>query len=427
VERGGNATIAILLEAEPGPVFRFGQIQVQGSGSVTGKTFLRRLGLKQGQPYHGQAFDAALGRLWETSAFEDIDPVFEPRADGTLDVMFKIEEAPAKQISTTIGYGQWDQGFVSLNYSDRNFLGSLNRFSLDGFLSTKSYGLVATLSDPWLFFSGVTGTSRASYTRRETPAYKSTVYGGALLLEKTSTLRNQTGWSAGLEWRDTSDSTVFADDQLDGAPVDYRLGAVSFSQTFDRRNDPLMPMKGFFLSWDGLLASEVLLGDVSFARLRGQATYYLPLQKIQTGRIFVPFFVVNHRAGIIAPFAGTKNVPVQERFFLGGPNSIRSFQLDGMAPRDSEGQPGGGLLSLLVNAELQIPVFRALYLVGFVDVGNLAPTSGTFAWDDTRVAGGLGARFYTPLGAVRLDYGYNLIRGEGDPTGAWQFGFGFTF
>jgi outer membrane protein insertion porin family len=98
-----------------------------------------------------------------------------------------------------------------------------------------------------------------------------------------------------------------------------------------------------------------------------------------------------------------------------------------MAPRDSEGAPGGGLFFLLANAELQIPVFRALYLVGFLDAGNLATSLEEFQWEDTRVAAGLGARLYTPLGAVRMDYGYNLIRGEGDPIGAWQFGFGFTF
>ncbi len=56
-----------------------------------------------------------------------------------------------------------------------------------------------------------------------------------------------------------------------------------------------------------------------------------------------------------------------------------------------------------------------------------ATTVEDFDWDDTRIGVGLGGRFYTPLGALRVDYGYNLIRGQGDPAGAWQFGFGFTF
>jgi outer membrane protein assembly factor BamA len=65
--------------------------------------------------------------------------------------------------------------------------------------------------------------------------------------------------------------------------------------------------------------------------------------------------------------------------------------------------------------------------VAFVDLGNLAPTWQDAEIEQTRIAPGLGLRFYTPIGAVFVDYGYNLIRLDGDPVGAVQFGFGFTF
>jgi outer membrane protein insertion porin family len=106
---------------------------------------------------------------------------------------------------------------------------------------------------------------------------------------------------------------------------------------------------------------------------------------------------------------------------------VRSFQLDGMAPRDEDGDPIGGQLYWQLNLEAQIPVFGPFYAVGFVDFGNLAPEWREAAISETRVAPGLGMRLYTPIGAVYVDYGYNLVRKDGDPVGAVQFGFGFTF
>jgi len=144
-------------------------------------------------------------------------------------------------------------------------------------------------------------------------------------------------------------------------------------------------------------------------------------------RPYVPFLVFNHRAGWIAPYGKTGTLPVPERFFLGGPDSIRSFQFDGMPPRDVDGDPIGGELFWQTNLEAQVPVSGPLYIVAFCDAGNLAISPEGYTWENTRIGLGLGARIYTPVGAVSLDYGYNLIRRDGDPIGAVQFGFGFNF
>lgn len=422
---GGNADL--LLDAAPGPKFEMGDVVVEGGGKTRVRSLIGRLGLSKGEPYDATMVAAGMRRLWRTGAFAEIKPEWKKGPDNTIDLHLKVEEAPAKQITTTLGYGQWERFFATIDYADSNFLGSLNRFFVSGAISTKTYGILAGITDPWVFRSEAEGTLSAYFLRTETPAYRSTFYGGSVGVERRFDPPNTTSWRAAYEWRVTADTTVFAETDIDGALTDYRLGAVTFGQTLDRRNNPLSPMSGFLLSWDGAVASRALLGEISFGRMRTQATAYIPLRRIDPERPFVPFFVFNHRAGIIAPYADTSDVPVQERFFLGGPDSVRSFQLDGMAPRDRDGDPAGGEFFLLANAELQVPIWRVIYGLGFLDVGNLASKVDTFEWDDTRFAAGLGLRVYTPLGAVRVDYGHNLVRGPGDPLGAWQFGFGFTF
>ncbi len=425
--RSDDGTVSIAVDVRPGARFRMGSITVTGNRKTRVAAILKRLGLRPGSPYNASKVDEGVRRLWFSGAFSDVDLRQTGTPENTVDADLKLEEAAAKQVSATVGYGEWNRGFAEGTYTDRNFLGTLNRFTLRGFVSQRSHGVESRLSDPWFLETNIIASVGAFYTRQELPAFQATAYGASIAAERRMNQTSLTGWRVAYDWKAVTDSTVYADDALDGAAVNYTLGAISFRQTLDERNDLLTPMKGYFLQWEGGLASRYLLGDVSFLRLNAQATWYLPLRKITAENPFVPFVVLNHRAGLILPFGGSDDVPIQERYFLGGPDTVRSFQLDGMPPRNTEGDIEGGMAYLLGNVEIQMPVWKAFYLAAFVDVGNLSSSIQEMSWSETRVGPGLGARVYTPIGAIRVDYGYNLIRKDGDPVGAWQFGFGFTF
>jgi len=423
---GEDGSVHIVLNIRSGKRYNFGKITVDGNRHTLALAVMRRLGLNPGV-YNATAVDAGVRRLWFSGAFSDVKVKETPKKSGTVDLNLDVTEGPAKQAAATLGYGEWDRGFAEATYTDRNFLGTMNALSLRGFISQRRHGIGATLSDPWFLQREITATLAAFYSRQELPAFRSTQYGAGVGLEKKYTQTSQTGWRVGYQWKAVTDSSVVDDNVLDGAPLNYTLGELSFQQTLDKRNDLLTPMKGYYLNAKADVASSFLLGDISFGRMSGQATWYLPLRPIVPERPLVPFVVLNSRAGVLLPFADTGKIPIQERFFLGGPDSVRSFQLDGMGPRNDDGNLEGGLVYLLGNAEIQWPVWRAFYLAAFVDAGNLSPALEEFTWDETRIGVGLGGRFYTPLGAIRVDYGHNLIRKDGDPAGAWQFGFGFTF
>lgn len=427
VDKTPDGAVLISFSVRQGDRFELGDIRVSGNRQTRLWAILRRLGLRPGAPYNAATVDAAIRRLWFSGAFSDVDTRQTPTPGEKVDVNIALSESVAKQVTGTVGYGEWEQFFGDATYTDRNFLGTLNRLSLHGFVSTKGFGGEGQLSTPWLFNRDLIGTFGAFAERRELPAFRSTQIGTGVGLERRLSDTNTSGWQFGYQWKSVLNSEIFAEDALDGAPINYTMGALVGRIIRDRRNDILSPMKGYLLRSDAALASKILGGDVSFARMSGQATWYQPLHRITPERPFIPFMIFNAKGGMILPYADMGDVPVQERYFLGGPDTVRSFQLDGMGPRDSQGEPKGGLAYFVTNTELQWPVWRGLYVASFADIGNLATTVEDFDWDDTRVGVGLGGRFYTPLGALRVDYGYNLIRGQGDPVGAWQFGFGFTF
>lgn len=425
-QRRADGTIDIRLAILPGRVFTIGRVGFEGLERTRAGAAQRRFGIRPGTRFSASALESAERRLWFTGAFSSV--AVEPRAreDDTVDLDVKTVEGRARQLAGTIGYSEWERGFLTAVYTDRNALGSLNRFTLGGFVSQRGFGGEAALENPWLFGENLGGTVTAFAQRRELPAYRAAQYGATVGIGARRDERGLTGWNLGYEWRVVTDTDVFSGDPGD-AIEKYRLGMVSFSQQLDTRNDLLAPMSGYNLRYEVGVAVPELFGEVSFFKATAVATFYFPLREILPERPYVPLFLLNHRVGVILPFGGTDSVPVPERFFLGGPDSVRSFQLDGMAPRNRDAVPTGGQAFFQLNVEFQYPVWQGLFAAVFTDFGNLAESVGDFTFSNTRIAPGAGLRLYTPIGTLRADYAMNLVRLDGDPVGNWQFGLGFTF
>jgi len=441
----GRVSVAFTIDA--GRTYTIGTIRVENSKSdgtrliTTPAAILSRFAIQPGTPYDASKVDDAARRLWFSGAFAEADvqriprppptpnsqlPSSTPQPPAIVDLLIKVEETSAKRLQFGVGFSEWDGGYAELHYIDRNFFGTLNRFSIDSTVSQRSYGVSGALTDPWLLGTDFEGTVGLSYAHRELPAYRANEAGGTITLARNLSSTTLTGYRLQYGYKNVTNAVVFGNDP-DQPDPNYSLGSLTFTQIYDTRNNILSPMSGLYLQHEEEFASPFLLGNTSFFRVSAQITYYLPLREITTEHPFVPFVVFNHRAGIILPYGDNTTVPIPERFFLGGPNTVRSYQLDGLGPRDTDGDPLGGLATLLFNAEIQWPVYNNIYVAAFSDAGNIWSTARDIQPTDLQVAIGPGLRLYTPLGAIRIDYGYNLNRQQGDPVGNWQIGFGFTF
>ena len=189
----------------------------------------------------------------------------------------------------------------------------------------------------------------------------------------------------------------------------------------------------------GEIASRSLGGQLDFARGTGRITYFLPVTK-------KTLFVVGFRLGIIQPFGATSNqiflntdrdpktpgvavgqlLPIDERFFLGGSTSVRSFPERTLGPFDPRSkQPIGGDAFTIFNAEYQFPLLASVAdLKGavFFDAGNLRTRAEDIGFSDERYAIGLGIRYNLPI-----DYGVNPNPRRNENNGAFNFSFGFAF
>jgi outer membrane protein insertion porin family/translocation and assembly module TamA len=171
-----------------------------------------------------------------------------------------------------------------------------------------------------------------------------------------------------------------------------RVGA-SFIQ--DRRNDPLNPTGGSFYTTTFQVASRALGSEVNFTSLFNQSSFYSPAP----GGVLA----TSLRLGWNQPFGPTEQLPITERYFAGGSTTLRGFDLD---------EAGTGNALAIANLEYRVPLpifpISGIGAALFYDTGNAFPKVTAIRFTDFTHTAGFGLRYQTPLGPVRVDFGFNL-------------------
>ncbi|RLA94882.1 MAG: outer membrane protein assembly factor BamA, partial [Deltaproteobacteria bacterium] len=194
---------------------------------------------------------------------------------------------------------------------------------------------------------------------------------------------------------------------------------VTLTLTFDNIDDPLNPTRGIETWFSVCNAGGPLGGDNYFWRVSTGASWFHPL---------IGDLVLNLRGrfGLMEGYSG-REVPLGEKFYVGGLRTLRGFEYGMAGPVDENREPIGSLKMAVLNVEFIYPLSKALGLKAavFYDVGK-----GFDDWSDItplRHAAGVGIRWYSPFGPIRIDWGYNLNRRKGEKASVWDFAVGMMY
>ncbi len=411
-EAGANCRVPVVIRVQAGQTYRFHGSEFKGLSRTQPSWMRERLLSLENQPYDPEKLESINRRLMASGLFSSlqIDPI--PQPDHTLRLRVTAEESMARDIGFSLGYGSYEGVMFGIRASHRNLLGRGLHFSTELALSERTIALESTLANPWLFETPTEFISRAFIRTRYELGYDKREAG--VRAEFSRKLLPHLRLATFAQTR-TVEITQSDLSQADLGKTAYQVGTVGLSATLDKRNDPFHPTRGWIIG--GLFDSNVLQNGNSFLRTTGRLGWHYPLP----GDIG---FAASARIGILSQ---TAQPPVDERFFLGGATTVRSFRERELGPHDSRPYPIGGSSYSLLNAELDFPLLQNLRGAFFYDTGSLSESGNKIPLSDFRSALGIGLRYALPVGPLRFDVGFNPDRKPSENWGAAHLSFGFAF
>lgn len=414
-------------EVEPGPHVRFGPVRVIGLHRVRERTVLDELGFEEGGPYSAEQLRASQRRVFALSLFQSVvleagpggeDPV-EGEARWPVEVRV-VERAP-RSVRLGVGFGSEDKLRLQAAWEHRHLLRRARRLELEARHSSLLDRLEARVAQR-RFLDRRTDLELLGRVERETlPSYE------ADRARASATLARRLGgpWSAtlgyGLERNRTTEVSSAAEQVLTDPEDTFVLSWLELTARRSTLDDLRDPARGTSLDARVELASGLLGSRFDYAKLLLEARGFVPLWRlVLASRLLV---------GTIEPLATTSadDVPTVVRFFSGGSGSVRGFELQHLGPLDASEEPLGGTSLAEAGLELRFPIWRALRGVAFVDAGLVDLEPSRWRTRDAFYASGLGLRYRTPVGPLRLDFGYVLNPEEGIDRTRVHLGIGHAF
>lgn len=413
-----RARVRLVARVDPGPAVHVGQVLFEGAGRTRRSFLAERVKLDEGDLLDGASLRNDVRRLYRTGLFSEVRT--RMAGDGeTRDLVFELLERNSREVYVEPGYGSYELLRLKAGYRERNLFGTGLGWRTEGTAAIRALRATSTLTNPWLFGRDLIGELRVEYDLREEPSFVRVQRGAGAYVTKEWTPRHSSSFGYQFRRSEVQDVTVEAGFQDDPDVVD--LSTLRFTQRRDGRDDAFLPRDGTFAEGTLEYGSDALGSELSFVRTMLSLSTHHALGSRTV-------LAAGVRTGLIVPIEGDDSIPLQERFFNGGANSVRSFGESELGPRDANGEPVGGETFTTFNLELRQALSRSLQVALFADAGNVTiEHADYFEFADLRYGVGLGVRYVLPIGPLRLDFGLNPDPEPDEDDWALHFSIGLAF
>ncbi len=403
---------------------RFERIAITGNYKTRDKVIRRELKVYEGGYFSGKELKKSSRRLHRLGFFEEVN--FDTTRGGTSDQMvleIDVKERQTGRFSIGAGYSSVENAIGMVEVSQDNLFGRGQSLSAKASLSSRSQRYILDFTEPWLFDKPLSMNVEIYDWEYEYDEYTKHSKGGRL------------GFSYPLGPEYTRGSVSYSYE--DAKVSDIRKGASRLIRDMEGRNVTSSLTLGIerdsrerrFNAREGSVnslyveyAGGFLGGDNYFTKYRGKSAWFFPLLKESS-------ISVQGRWGYVQKRTGGE-LPVYEKFTLGGINTVRGFDYGHISPVDPDtGDRIGGEKMMVYNTEFKFPLLKEQGLVGvlFYDAGNVFADDESYTFSGIRRGAGAGIRWYSPIGPLRLEWGKNLDPKPGEPSSNWEFSIGTPF
>ena len=414
---------SLVLPIDPGPVARFGVIHVSGRPAFSAHHVATIARFRRGDPFKRSKLDDLRRALIATTLVANADIQLVPVQGGrTVDLNIRLEPAPSHTIAGDLGYGTGQGISAEVSWTDRNFFNPEGALTLRGIAGTTEQLLGVQFRRSNFLQRDQTFNAQLSVSHQKFAAYRAKTVDLAANVERQSNFiwQKTWTWSYGLEWLATDERGVFSNAGIKDTKT-FLIAAAPLAAGYDGSDSLLDPSHGFRL---GLHLSPELSshgGHFAYTRAQLDASAYHPVSDrvVLAGRV---------RLGSIFG-AGVFRIAPSRRFYSGGGGSVRGYGYQQLGPKDQDGDPigGRGLAEFGLEARVRLKQFGGNFgIVPFFDGGSLT-SKATPDFKGWRYAAGIGLRYYSSFGPIRVDFGVPLNRQKGDGPFAVTVSLGQAF
>jgi outer membrane protein insertion porin family len=417
---------SVAFQVKEGLLIQFGKTIVAGNQQTKHRVVQRELLQQEDMPFNYSLLSRERQKLYKLGLFSDIDMEALDTYDGKKDVLVKLHEGDAGAVELSLGYAEYERYRGILDLSYRNFMGMNRQGSIRFELSSLAKRYVLQYYEPWFlsrelpFRAFIVGEDRkeVNIDTREI-RYKLVRHTITAGFEKkiSDILKSELYYEFSLvnTFQVKPDVVLSREDTGTLVISGLRLGLI-----YDTRDNQFYPKKGMFSGLTLKTTSPVFFSETDFIKLTLYNNIY---HEIKKGLVLA----ASVRGGVAQGYLKTNELPIVERFFLGGRDTVRGYEQDSLGPKGSDGNPIGGNAFLMENLELRTSLGKGLGLVTFLDGGNVWLKINNIDLMDMKFTAGLGLRYNTPVGPVSIDYGRKLQKGKGESSGAFHFSIGNAF
>jgi outer membrane protein insertion porin family len=418
---GARVDIEIIIDK--GELVYIDRITISGNTRTRDNVIRREIEVHEGGVFDSKALRNSSEQLQRLEFFEEVNIHPEPSLDpAKMNILVDVKEKNTGQFSVGMGYSSVDSLMFMAEVSENNFLGRGDKVSLSGNVSGKSTLFNLSYTDPRLRDSQLSWGADLYNMSREYDDYDKKSQGGALRL----------GYPVWEKWK-AFGAYSYEDTQLSNLsqlalanPLIIQslnvnvTSAVKLALVRDTRDRITSPSKGSQNQISVKYAGGPFAGDAEFTKMEASSGWFFPL----------PWETVFHVKGSAGQVweNKTNKLPVYERFYLGGMNSIRGFEFGKASPMVNGVRIGGDKM-WYSNIEYIFPLMKEAGLNGvvFFDIGKNMAEDVDWSVQDYNKATGLEVRWISPMGPLRLVWGYNLDPKGDEDTSVWDFSIGGGF
>lgn len=410
-------TVKLILRIQEGDLFRIGRIEIFGNTKTWDKVIRREMRLDEGDIFNSKLLRRSYERINNLQFFDTVELNPKPNSETkTVDIDIKVKERPTGMLSVGGGYSSIDRWVAMVDLTQGNLGGRGQYIKLRGEFGGRRTLYELSYRDPWFLDKPLSFGLSIYKSSREYPLYDRRATGFEVSLGKNFSEY----WGGSIAYNLESVTIENVDENASQFIKDQEGTRVtsSISPTIarDSRDNFLDPSRG---SRNALYLTVAGLGGTNgFVRSVFDSAWFFPWGSTT--------FSLRGRIGYASGAFG-RDLPIYERFYVGGIYTVRGLGFGEAGPVDENNEPIGGTKELIFNFEYIFPLIEEARLKGvlFFDAGKAFDQSEPM--DSLRRTAGFGIRWISPIGPIRLEYGRNLDPKPYESNGRVEFTFGTFF